>query len=60
MCELKPCPFCGGKANLVKDELYKGFYVTCDNYDCFIEVKTNSYHYKRLAISEWNRRVSNV
>ena len=62
MIELKPCPFCGGKArvcnfhySLLRDEP-KDFCVIC--YDC----SASSYHYANKpeeAIEAWNRRTNN-
>ena len=57
MAELKPCPFCGGRAFCrwtdegMEKESYL-FYVECDN--CYI---TTTYFYdKEKAIEAWNRR----
>lgn len=53
--ELKPCPFCGGKARLRKEshrEYAATYSVTCQ--DCF--VKTRSYSFDDKAIDTWNRR----
>ena len=52
MEDLKPCPFCGGKAVI----LYAG------KYECFIRCRrgcveqTKLYKSKRSAIKAWNRR----
>ena len=52
MNEIMPCPFCGGKADL----LYTG------KYECFIKCRrgcceqTHLYKSKRTAINRWNRR----
>lgn len=51
MTELKPCPFCGGEAELI--DKYEGvFWIICKG--CLCEsgfVKT-----KEEAINAWNRR----
>ena len=50
--EIKPCPFCGGKAEV----LYTG------KYECFIRCRrgcaeqTRLYKMKGSAIKAWNRR----
>ena len=49
MAELKPCPFCGGKAEM---KSYTRFWVACD--DCLSE--TSTYSTKEEAIEAWNRR----
>ena len=49
MAELKPCPFCGGNAEIKK---YTRFWVACD--DCLTE--SAAYATKEEAIEAWNRR----
>lgn len=55
---LKPCPCCGGKAELVKIEAIEGFspkyYVECT--DCFI--RTYESADKELTYESWNYRKS--
>ena len=52
--ELKPCPFCGGKARLVKDgEAYK---VYCISHAC--DAQYGWCATKEKAIQGWNRRVT--
>lgn len=51
MSELKPCPFCGGKAYM-KDNGNGHYSVACQ--DCFIE--TGNEKGKCKAIKEWNTR----
>ena len=50
--ELKPCPFCGGPAVLVRDEPTEGF--------CFVECGWCGAHGpntdEQHAIADWNRR----
>lgn len=49
--ELKPCPFCGGKASYI--ESGKGAYwIKC--YRCRVE--TEAYDCKEEALKVWNRR----
>jgi len=50
MIELKPCPFCGGKA-----EIMGVTYVYIECPDC--GVKTRGYRDEEDAIETWNRRV---
>ena len=48
--ELKPCPFCGGKA-----VIFKYFWsVRCE--DCLVE--TSIFETKEEATEAWNRRVN--
>ena len=62
--ELKPCPFCGGKAEIVVVE--KGFQsvVVCTTHYCgFMRVSFNNGETdksvaRRLAVA-WNRRADN-
>lgn len=51
MFELKPCPFCGGKAELCGDNY---FWVSCTS--CYTD--TYGSHDKEDVIERWNRRVS--
>ena len=54
MAELKPCPFCGGKAKL----LSRGglHYVVCWEKACRITPRTTWHNTKEKAIEAWNRR----
>ena len=49
MSKLKPCPFCGGKAEFFEGN---GFWVGCEN-SC---VETAAYKFKDDAIEAWNMR----
>lgn len=57
MDELKPCPFCGGKAGTVRrwqsgDGTGKDIWIRCEN--CGME--TIRYDTDEDAIAAWNRR----
>lgn len=60
MNELKPCPFCGGRAISKVDHNYASerftYFVTCAI--CGIETKRD-YRTKYHAIEAWNMRVQN-
>jgi Lar family restriction alleviation protein len=60
--DLKPCPFCGGKAEIIEDMNFIGEVgIECQN--CFIQF-TAPTHDKRVIdekgymITMWNRRTS--
>ncbi len=67
---LKPCPFCGGKAELKQDTRYprsgkyedkavKAYEVICPNHDCVIYNADNTYFLsKKAAVEVWNSRAS--
>lgn len=66
--ELKPCPFCGGKANLKVNTECAGFgcnvtkaYVECEQCGARGETGDNYFHdnIKIIAILGWNRRADN-
>lgn len=52
MNELKPCPFCGGKAHIMRG----GHWIACE--DC--QSESGYYSTKEEAIEAWNRRVDNA
>lgn len=53
--DLKPCPFCGGKAEILPDESFKDYWnVQCSNDKCGAMVADVS---QRHAVLNWNRRV---
>lgn len=55
MAELKPCPFCGRKAELRYTE--EGFsYIVCANDGCY--VRTDGHLNEESAINHWNKRTS--
>lgn len=53
--ELKPCPFCGGDAEIYdfKDGRYL---VECSNTSCDVYPCTSIHYDKEDAIAAWNRR----
>ena len=53
--ELKPCPFCGGDAEIYdfKDGRY---FVGCSNTNCDVYPYTSIHYDKEDAIAAWNRR----
>ena len=51
MTELKPCPFCGGKAVILEhNRIYR---IQCEK--CWIRTANN--HSEICAVLEWNNRV---
>ena len=53
MNELKPCPFCGRKPELRRDD--DGFsYIVCANDNCY--VRTDGHLNDNAAIKAWNTR----
>lgn len=60
MEKLKPCPFCGGEAEIVKGRYANGtivYKVRCANVtDCKVLPET-IFGEKEKAIAAWNRRV---
>jgi Lar family restriction alleviation protein len=58
--KLKPCPFCGGQADLCKDEWNPKsnlkYFVICSSCGITTECKGT----KRSVIKIWNRRINNV
>ena len=51
--ELKPCPFCGGKAELVKFQRPNHFGSVCTNCDVWRDDRCNT---EAEAITAWNTR----
>ena len=66
MTEIKPCPFCGGEANVVElnDFVCDRFTVNCKDSKCigfYIGyINEGLFSSKEEAIEAWNRRVYNV
>ena len=61
MEELKPCPFCGGKATLIKTRAYTTgavlYHVWHHELKCTMrEMRTENHETADLAIESWNRR----
>lgn len=56
--ELKPCPFCGGKAQIIYTERNDMYSVRCaDEYrNCNIMPETLHFAIEREAIDAWNIR----
>lgn len=54
--ELKPCPFCGGKAEIKKDE---GQYVNIKCTQCPCDMGRYWFTRQTDAIKAWNRRFNN-
>lgn len=54
MAELKPCPFCGGKPQLVK--WGNEWSVECCNNGCGVMPETPLYVMQTEAVITWNRR----
>ena len=61
MAELKPCPFCGGKASVkqVRGDTQR-FYVDCDlsKGSCACIPSTWQYDTAEEAVEGWNRRAN--
>lgn len=60
--KLKPCPFCGGEAKLIKRSRKTGFYTVGGTYyihckECLISThpRKNAYN----VVESWNRRAEN-
>lgn len=56
MKELKPCPFCGGEAQVHKNGGNLFFRILC--FTCW--TSTGNYHTKKEAIEAWNIRVGDT
>lgn len=57
--ELKPCPFCGGKASFLTVEQTdgtRGYEVSCENAACEVCSCTMLHPTKAEAAAAWNRR----
>lgn len=56
--DLKPCPFCGGEAELT--EFNNGFFVMCKTNNCHANAETcNPFYEWEVAVLAWNRRADN-
>ena len=57
MSNLKPCPFCGGEAEVKRHaEISTAYYVACTN--CPVDVGRMWYWKRQDAINAWNRRTT--
>lgn len=60
--DLKPCPFCGGDADIMyKNSPYdcRGtiyFDVRCTNNGCYLDEGADYWNYKNEVIELWNKR----
>jgi Lar family restriction alleviation protein len=57
--ELKPCPFCGGKAMIRETTYgnnYDAYFVWCCNKNCDIRPSTKYLRLRKDVIEAWNRR----
>ena len=55
MDKLKPCPFCGWEAKLIKDY---ATVVVCSNPKCFISMESQHKQLQttKMAVTAWNTR----
>ncbi len=56
MYELKPCPFCGEKAEIIPLAGIRAKYIQCKNCGISSEVSDND----KTLIELWNRRIGNA
>lgn len=58
--KLKPCPFCGGEAELVLSLSSSGmvYSIECNKKECPLS-RTKWFNKKEKAVEMWNRRVEN-
>ena len=67
MAELKPCPFCGSEAKILKAKANASgtrfaFWVQCTNTEleeCVCAPFTRDYETEKGAVEAWNRRAEN-
>ena len=52
---VKPCPFCGGEAEIIKAHFFGGYQYACRCVDCVAQSAFCGT--KEEAVTEWNRRV---
>ena len=61
---LKPCPFCGSKVEIIKREVtcfgdpYNVWYMSCKNLDC-LQFESYQDKNKERIIRRWQKRVAN-
>lgn len=56
MSELKPCPFCGGRAEMVSLKGITAKYIECTNCKISTEVISDD----KILFEIWNRRTNNA
>ena len=57
--QLKPCPFCGGKAKLcIDEEAHYGLYVECQSCHATTDKWIPESYWKDSALAAWNQRAS--
>ena len=57
--ELKPCPFCGGEAELINiGKVYSKYRVICHTDGCINSAVKVAYLGKEAATAAWNKRVT--
>ena len=56
--EFKPCPFCGGKPNIVQERYLEYYHLahTCKGRTPQFHIHTGLYKTKQDAINGWNNR----
>ncbi len=55
--KLKPCPFCGGEAEIHKEQAWRtAWLVECHNLGCVVHPETPWYPTEKAAIAAWNKR----
>lgn len=70
MKKLKPCPFCGGKANVGVDDFNNKYLVMCGECGVMMGISleigveiingwTAEFESAELAVENWNRRAEN-
>lgn len=62
--ELKPCPFCGGEAHIIKqiclDNGFVSYEVSHSELNCCMKIKSDTvYHIPEEAARAWNKRAEN-
>ena len=57
MPELKPCPFCGGEAEIAMNLEYGLVDISCENMGCRGWACCLNYKSEKEAREAWNRRV---
>ena len=61
--DLKPCPFCGGTANLytvIQPNGDKTYAVDCHNEGCDVSPSTSLFDTEYEAVAVWNRRIDHA